>query len=53
METFSNTSDNLNKFLTGENKPVILFEFTYMNIAVMAVAIILIIVISKMITKVI
>lgn len=44
-------STQLAGFLAGENKPTIQFEFTYTNIAVMSVAIILVIVVSHLIVK--
>lgn len=44
-------SDNLTGFLDGEKKPVIQFEFTYMNLVFMGVMIIAVVVISSVIVK--
>ena len=46
-----NISNQLGDFLEGKNKPTILFEFTYTNIAVMSLAIIIVIITSHLLLK--
>jgi hypothetical protein len=46
-----NIGTQLGDFLEGKSKPTILFEFTYTNIAVMALAIILVVVSSHLLIK--
>ena len=46
-----NIGTQVGDFLDGKSKPTILFEFTYMNIAVMALSIVVVIVASHLIIK--
>ena len=49
MNSIDQLSNSTSDFLKGKSKPTILFEFTYINLAAMMVAVILSVVISKVI----
>ncbi len=50
-EGVTNLSDETAKFLKGENKPTIVFEFSYLNIAVILIGLIITLTVSSLIVN--
>ena len=45
----NNIGDDVSKFLQGENKPVIMFEFSYQNLTFIFIGLLLVLVVSQLI----